>query len=240
MSVTICALLYGDYPTLARRCLSSIASLNAALPPGQRCPVRIGMNAVSAATARVVLDLFSNVDYPVLGCESADNRCKYPVMRKLFYEVDDGIDTSHVMWFDDDSYIRTPTRRWLDDVLTTLGDAAMCGDIWRIGWQGRQREWVRAQPWYGGKDPALRSQLVFVTGGWWCASAAALRDLNYPWETLTHRGGDTMLGEALLQQGRRFVKFTTGVAINADETGRNAAARRRGFDGPPIGKDFIE
>jgi hypothetical protein len=64
---------------------------------------------------------------------------------------------------------------------------------------------------------------------------AALRALDYPWPSLDHRGGDVMLGEALVQSGLTAWHYHDNAAINADATGRDGEAKRRGFDNAPIG-----
>lgn len=242
--ITVCTLLYGNFPELAHRVLSGLA----ALANATGVELRIGLNEVSGATRDIVMDLFSgdHVDYPVLLVDSATNRLKYPMMREMFYTLDGGIKTPYVMWFDDDSFVRTPTQEWLRDVLYWMSGVqlpvqpapAMLGAIWTQKWAGDQREWVKAQPWYGGADPALRPGARFVTGGWWCANMGLLRSLDYPWPSLRHRGGDVMLGEALRQIGQPIKDYQNGVAINADATGRSGASKRRGHNEAPIGKDF--
>lgn len=238
-SVTICVLLYGDYPALAQRCLASIAALAAALPAGTRPQLRIGMNAVSAATRSVVEGLFTRVDYDVLVLDSGENLCKYPIMRRMLYDIHGGVQRPQVMWFDDDSFIRTPTAAWLEAALRGVTpQTPVCGQVYRQKWRGGQQSWVKSQPWYGGKDPAERAQAVFVTGGWWCADMGFLRSIDYPWPALNHRGGDVLLGEAVFQQNRSLVRFSDGVSINAGTDGRSGSSARRGVDEPPLGSSF--
>ena len=47
-----------------------------------------------------------------------------------------------------------------------------------------------------------------------------------------------MLGEMCFQQGLRLNHFRDGVKINADASGRESKAPRRGFDQKPIGVEF--
>ena len=75
--VTICALLYGDHPDLADRCLRSIVDT-----VGESAALRIGLNAVSPPVAAWV-KAWARPDEI---WESAENICKYPMMRRLFYE----------------------------------------------------------------------------------------------------------------------------------------------------------
>ena len=73
---TICCLLYGDYPKLAERLLSSLwrpAWVNT-------FELRVGLNNVSDAT-RAVVDRY----HEIIVVEGEAPYYKYPTMRKLFY-----------------------------------------------------------------------------------------------------------------------------------------------------------
>jgi hypothetical protein len=230
---TICILLFGDFPQLARRCLTSIAPVAAATG----VTLRIGMNAVSDATRSLVTELFSDANYQVIAIDSGENICKYPMMRKLLYELDGGVTTPRVMWFDDDSCVKDPTRgaAWLESLRALAAGAALIGSKYTKSWEGKQREWVKAQPWYGGNDPTTRPKAVFVQGAWWVADMDVLRSLDYPWPALRHRGGDVMLGEAMLQRGMTILRYNDNVAINADAALTESKALRRGVDEKPVG-----
>lgn len=62
-----------------------------------------------------------------------------------------------------------------------------------------------------------------------------LADYGWPHPQLRHRGGDVLLGELIRHQGLKLINFKSGVAINADELGKESASKRRGYDEPPIG-----
>lgn len=235
--VTLCALLYGDYPVLARRCLAPIRQLSVAAG----LEVRIGMNAVSDATRDVVADVFRGYGPTPIVIDSRDNILKYPMMRRLLYEEAGGVTTPLVMWFDDDAYLEMPTEGWLQGMFARMPgvpSAVLLGSVYRQSWLGQQREWVRAQPWYQGKDPTLRPKIQFAQGSWWLADMGFLRHIGYPWAELRHRGGDTMLGEAVFQAGYRLVHDHTAVAVNADAFGRHSKSKRRGVDEPSLGVNF--
>jgi hypothetical protein len=218
-------LLFGDYPELARRCLHSICK---ALP-SSRCELRLGSNAISQATYNVIADEFGAC-FPVANWyDSPTNIHKYPLMRRMLHDPLNPVTTPYVMWFDDDSYLQPDLNgaKWLDAVVQQMATADMIGKPYTMGWGGRQRDWVKAQPWYNGNDPYKRAKLSFLTGGWWCLRADVLRRFDYPWRELDHNGGDTMLGELCVQQGLRKREWYSGVVINA--------AKRRGFESKPLG-----
>lgn len=226
---TICVLLYGNHTDLASRCVGSIAA--GGLPDG--LSLRIGLNAVHPDTKRLVASLCPHAEI----YEYSDNKHKYPVMRDMVHG-DRRITTPYTMWFDDDSYIETPLQTWLPSVAAAMADADLIGSPYTMKWRGNQRAYVKAQPWYGGNDPATRLAITFITGGWWTIRTPLLYRYNYPWPSLDHCGGDTMLGELCLQQKLRMKKFRTNVRINADWAGRESASIRRGFAQPPLGADY--
>ena len=116
MEFTTFALLYGDYPDLARRCLGSLQDL-----PLDRVELRLGINSVpDDSETRAVIEDCVHQGYLARSniCESTDNIHKYPLMRRMFHDPDNPIVTPYTMWFDDDSYIRDDVfsvDNWLDD-----------------------------------------------------------------------------------------------------------------------------
>lgn len=221
----VCALFYGDFPQLAQRCAGSLQAL---LATG-RVDMRIGLNAVSAAT-RAVLD----TTLPGVPRIDADPQVyKYPMMRALV----DGYsgDATHLMWFDDDTCLQPGTnpRLWLDAVAQR---ADACTGSLGSAYQRRltppQKDWIRAQPWFTGRD--IPDAVTFVTGGWTVLPLQAMRMLGWPPRDIRHNGGDAILGAMLHQQGLPVEQFRMGLAINADPQLRESAAPRRGHtDSPP-------
>lgn len=225
---TVCVLLYGDYPHLAHRCLSSLPS-DAAFKTDT---LRIGLNAVSAATRKIVADYGATNIW-----EYSENQLKYPVMREMLHGISP-VKTDYMMWFDDDSYIRErAVREWFEKVAKTMETekADVLGSLYTRAWEGNQRQFIMQQPWYRGKSPYQRKNRLFPTGGWWTIRASLLYDYDYPWPYLRHCGGDALLGELCIQQDLKVVKFRDGVAINADEHGNESEAVRRGVDERPYG-----
>jgi hypothetical protein len=239
-------LLYGNHPNLAARCLTTLIK---ALTPKHVVDVRIGLNDVSEATAdlaRVFAEGVTRLDMQCLLFREKANRnvMKYPLMRRMLAHKtfhSDRIDK--VMWFDDDSYVtaRTP-QVWFDavDKIFAVTGATMMGSLYRpkYHWTAREMETIAKQPWC--TDYALlKSKPLFATGGWWVAALEFLRKWDYPFPEVRHNGGDVLLGELCRQQGVRLEQFREGVAINADASGKESAAPRRGvttprvFEGPP-------
>lgn len=246
-------LLYGDHAALASRCLSSLLP---ALSPKYVHTVRVGLNYVSDTVDKIA-QIFAR------GVASADMRCllfrekynanvfKYPLMRRMLYGPPQGDDLAYplderetrVMWFDDDTYLTTDKpREWFSDVELAWRAAGtkLMGGIYQPGyrWNDHERAAITAQPWCR-NVAVLATKPSFVTGGWWVADLEFLRKWGYPFPELQHNGGDVLLGEVCRQQGVRLATFRKGVAINADEFGKESAAIRRGattprpFEGPP-------
>jgi len=225
---TICCLLYGDYPEMARRLLQSLYEQE----KYGYFDLRVGVNNVSAATEQVILDYSTRMPLEVALGESP--YYKYPLMRHLFYHKP--IETPMIMWFDDDSWIQTSDEGWFPKVWDAMGKVDMIGSIWNMHLQGNQRQFIEDQPWYTGKD--IPSQISFCTGGWWTIDTKLIYRHNWPMHGLEHRGGDVMLGHLCHQQGYKIEPFTLHLAINADNTGKCSSSPRRGFDQKPIGFSY--
>lgn len=226
VEVTVCVLLYGDYPRLAAQCLAPLLQLVEA----ELIDLRIGLNEVSEETEQVLRDSGA---WESIMCRSLSNLKKYPMMRRLFAWDTTPIKTPFTMWFDDDSYIQDGVKlhEWLGVVRQHMTANEMIGHIHTIGLSKNQIKWVKRQPWYTGRSGAViedaRHRVRFATGGWWTARTDFLRRFDWPLKELLHRGGDVMLGELCRQQNLRLGDFHDGVDVNT--------LPKRGFDSPPIG-----
>lgn len=239
---TIGILLYGEYTNLGHRCINSIAEECREVFPRD---VRVGLNQVCNRTS-IYVDALVEQGWllPKNVYRSAENIHKYPMMRRMFYDPDNPIETKYVMWFDDDSFVRAKQdasdASFLARVKERLegGDnpTGMVGSVYTIGVNVNQRHWIEDQPWFTGQP--VGDKISFATGGWWAARTAVLQQHNYPWPELDHRGGDVMLGALMAQQGLSIRQFRDGVAINADQNGNESKSPRRGFDQQPIGTDY--
>lgn len=236
--LTIFALFYGDHPDLARRCLTS---LERRLDMSLVHSIRVGLNEVCPATEDIINQA---IDSGLLReryvYQKTRNAHKYPVMREMFYDPDNPIETNYVMWFDDDSFIRDGREDWTEFVLGEAEKHDLLGTRRYIRLGGNQRAWVQDQPWYRGNPAITKSgqQVSFMNGAWWVTRTAILQELDYPWQELDHRGGDVMLGVAMQQLGYNLHHFTEGVGINADQQGQEDKSRRRGFDQKPLGWNY--
>lgn len=216
LTIDVAVLLYGDYPKLAERCLSSLQPL-----VRLGIPVRVYANEPSDRTLSVARSLGHE---PIV---FSPQRYKYPVMRLAVAEST----ASLFMWFDDDSCLMaTDAAGWLAKLRAVFrSDADVVGSIYVPSlFTEQQKAWAKTRPWYAGLP--ISSKPRFVTGGWWTARRSVLTALDWPDLTLRHRGGDVALGVACAQNGFKLVHFNRGVAINADEALRESKSVRRGYD----------
>lgn len=233
--LTVCVLLYGrdDYCfRMAQRVVNSpLRQLGDA-----GFEFRFGLNAVGDSTRAFLHDAISVNFSGALVADKPENIHKYPMMRRLFY--DKPLTSKYVMWFDDDSCIQADTDvfTWLDRLERQLSAYKMLGSVYKDRFAGNQREWIKAQPWYGGKEPNQFAQ--FAAGGWWVIHADILQQFNWPPPELKHRGGDVMLGELLRQHNLSLGHFRDGVWINANEQGIESQSTRRGGLDAPVGFDY--
>jgi hypothetical protein len=233
---TAIALIYGDYPWLAKRCLDSWRQL-----PGDQVRKVVLCNEVSDATRARVQAYYEAGEIDVL-YSSPTNLPKYVYMRKVLY--DDAImeGRNNLMWFDDDSYLKPLTLpgEVLKSLAACLQVGVMAGARYTMPYARGQRAWIKKQPWYDEHRP-IRNKIAFLTGGWWVARWDFFQEINYPWPELLHNGGDTMLGECCHHLNLEQVSLGNNcgwVAINADDHGRESQAPRRGLNTKPLGARY--
>jgi hypothetical protein len=220
--VTLVALLYGDYPQLAERCLTPLSRLSKS-----GIPILIGANEISEATADVVKSLDLEITV-----KASPQIYKYPMMRKLLRSVK----TDYVMWFDDDSWITDDMpETWLKIVELRMRseEADALGSKYGQNLTDRQLEWIKTRKWY--REKPLNRRAMFLQGGWWVARMSMLKELDWPDKDIRHRGGDVMMGVAMVQNDKVVLQYRQGVAINADSNGQESASKRRGYNEPPVG-----
>lgn len=236
---TVLILTYGDHQPLMQRCLESIiASADWSLI----ADVRIGCNAVTERTVAYLQDAQLRVEAPcwLVHERTGRNVGKYPLMRRMLYDSQHPITTPYVMWFDDDSYIFQRSKScWWRNAANRIAGYAMAGKRYRIRVTPQQRLAVQHQPWYGNKPFEKSGVFQFCTGGWWIAAYDVLRTWDYPFPQLYHNGGDVILGELCRQQGYTVLDTNEGIAINADELGRESKATRRGLTTKPLWHDYV-
>lgn len=249
---TICVLTYADYTDLACRCLDSIYSLIKSCAENGHSyltSVKIGCNQPSEKLVKLCTKFSIDIQDKCPSISSSvsiypDNRYKWPVLRSWmglptsFTRSVDPISSNFVMWFDDDSYLKTPTASWLRDVYGKMRDCDVMGSVYRSE-VGDRLDWMRNQSWWKGKELNINAKgnyiIEFATGGWWVARTSVLRELNFPPEELRHNGGDSLLGAMMYQSGLKLKHDRCDVAINADEAGNESRSIRRGYSENPIG-----
>lgn len=222
--VTVTVVLYGDFPSLAKRVLEPLWPLFRA----GAVDLRIGCNECSQATLDYLADTGAFSDPNVGMIISPTNVHKYPMLRNLI-----GLAplASKLMHFDDDSYIDDPDPEdWLRIKLARCEAHTMVGQVWTMRLGGMQHMWVRDQPWYTGKTVEPGHVVRFCQGAWWLVPSATLYKYDWPDARLIRKGGDVMLGELCRQQGIviRDVGKRCGVRINADEKGNHSKSPTRG------------
>jgi hypothetical protein len=220
--VTICVLCYGDFPSLAERVLESLLRHT----PAEAMSLRIGLNAISAATSKVIDRLLPRLPVELV-VRSEVNLYKLPMMRRLFYDIP--LRTPWTIWFDDDSFVSR------GDWLTMLGfesslqpEVDMWGQKLFVRADQVHRQFIQNAPWYRGEellpdDQPARYRLNFIAGGYWAIRTACLHHLNWPEDRLVQFGDDYVLGEAMRQNGFSLGGAFSGVVVNDSE--RRAPAK---------------
>jgi hypothetical protein len=223
MGFTVCVLLYGDYPDLAARVLTSLK------PVLEVTEYRIGLNAVSPETQRIAEDWAGGqaASRPVLFFQDKANRniAKYPLMRQMLHLNPSSDD---VMWFDDDSHLDADAGdEWWTRVAQywKSSKATQIGLLHSIKQRGRQYAVISRLPWYGGKLVDSGHKFRFATGGWWVADRQFLARHDYPFPALFHNGGDSILGELLRQQGASLVSATEFARCHCEACQRHPAKK---------------
>jgi hypothetical protein len=225
MHVEIFGLLYGDHPELHARFLDGLSGSLILRPPD--VGVTLWLNQVCKPT----LDLLPG-QHTFRLRESADvNVPKYTAMREMFAGIPD--DCEWIVWLDDD--VRFTDRWWLDKTLHFIRSkhdgACYIGQPWWVDHLPGQREFIKASRWFRGRAWELNNKGVpgirFAQGSYWWLRNDVRKLLDWPDERLSRNGGDTLLGEAVRQQGLPFHHFHEGVKPNDH--------KRRGLSEAPAG-----
>jgi len=235
--IRIYALLYGPHEDLHRRLLDSIA---------RNVPEDVGLdlwlNVVGDATKYMVSELGGG-PRSVHVNTSDTNVPKYEAMREMFGRLKAGAhpEVKWLVWFDDDAHIEGEYGHWW---IHTTGwikerepkNVCYTGQCWFIDWKAGQEQFIREAPWYKGLPAKMvgnkrkRPGIEFAQGSYWWLRRDVMQQLDWPDPRLKHNGGDTMLGEAVRQQGLPFHKLPWdcfGVKTND--------APRRGHHEAPAG-----
>lgn len=221
-------LMFGPYDSLHHRVLRSFA---AHLPV--ETPLCVWLNELGR-DSRAHWDKFRKQFMDVEVWESSVNTPKYKAMRLMFEGFKNKrYEEEWAIWFDDDSYIQE--HDWLVRSMQyveakQVENPRYMGQRWSVNWNPGQQEFIKASSWYRGLTPELikgRPGVGFCQGAYWWLHSDLIRQLDWPDARLNHNGGDTMLGEAVRQQGLKIHPYYYGVCINDGE--------RRGYREAPAG-----
>lgn len=223
----VCVLFYGSDSycfDLAQRVLNEPMRQLAKLD----IDFRFGLNAVGEQTKQFVRRQASLFFKNATVLESQQNLLKYPTMRRLLHARD--VVAPFVIWFDDDSCLAPSidVENWFSRLSAQMQACDVAGSVRRARLPDEQRQWVRGQRWYCGKN--FLPYVSFVSGGWWAARTSLFYEFDWPPPELRQKGGDVALGELCRQQELAVAHFRDGVWISANADGIEAAAPRRQYD----------
>ena len=228
--VAIFCLCYGPHMDLHERLFNS---LKRSVPKGVW--VFPWLNEVPEGTINI-FGSHESRNWQLRNMYSDRNEPKYKVMRKLFH--DQALQSAITpfkwfVWFDDDSHVIKDD--WWEKTTNFLAEhekenVCYVGQTWLWHWRPGQWDFVTRAKWYKNKPPELikgRPGIKFATGAYWWLRTDVVKLLDWPDERLSHNGGDTLLGEAIRQNGLPRHNFSYGVKVND--------ARRRGRSDKPAG-----
>ncbi len=223
MNCRVLALLYGPHVDLHTRLLNSF----------QRCvpkdvPITLWLNQVEAPTkARLGTE---SGRYDII--DSTENVRKYVAMRAMMTRAEVS-KPDWWLWFDDDAHI-TADDWWAKtlEFIEYRKKENICyfGEPWHVPHLPGQWEFIKKSSWFRGRSPEIikgRPGVLFAQGSYWWLRDDIRQMLDWPDVRLSHNGGDTLLGEAIRQNGLPFHKFRYGVKTND--------APRRGHRETPAG-----
>lgn len=231
---TVCILCYGNYPALARKCISSLLQSL----PENRLDLRIAANKVSPETMAYLQSVPATKIY-----EQKENAYKYPVMRRMFYDEEYPLKTNYLLWLDDDTWVANP--KWASDLALTIISShsqgyGMYGAPYHHNIANYRKKgnnpatWFREANWYkgisfksrgNGPESPNGSIIDFAVGWCWAASVEALRKADIPDKRLQHNGGDITIGEQMHQAGFKIKPWNKGKSLIACPS-REAGGRR--------------
>jgi len=233
--VTIYALLYGNDLALHTRLLRSLF----AYTPLDQAVIRLWCNTIGKPSQKLVMgfkEKHGSADFEYLFSE--ENKPKYKAMRLMFHEMETWKpQTPWILWFDDDSYI--DKSDWWQKTTGHIARVPNCsyvGQSWYVHHLPGQWDFIKQATWFKGKPtemcatrtPGIKSPgITFAQGAYWWLRTDVMKQIDWPDVRLSHNGGDTLLGEAVRQQGLPFTAFNYGVAVNK--------AKRRGLSEKPAG-----
>jgi GT2 family glycosyltransferase len=232
MFATVYVLFYGKYHNLHKRMIDGLRQYL----PRDDARLVCWANTVCNETMSELFKLQAHFTTQCRVVDSNENVPKYRVMRKLYHEQEPP-QTPWILWMDDDTYIMRPNW-WSKTKAFLKSDPKICyvGQKWYVHHEAGQWDFIKASPWFRGKKPEMlptrqkgvkKPGVWFMTGGYVWLRTDVMKSLDWPDQRLNHNGGDTLLGEAIRQQGLPRHHFDYGVMVNK--------AKRRGLSEAPAG-----
>jgi hypothetical protein len=207
--VTICTLLFGDFPKLHENFLKHLL----ATTNPDWVSIHVGTNSLAPAASEWLTTLRDRGDIQYLDM-SADNRKKYPVMRHLFHES--GVETKWMVWLDDDT-ICDKDPAWLEKMCwQAIGGykarTRAVAPVARYKMTRRWTEWCQAATWWKDRPwhkphPTNRLYALFPLGSFWMIHTQTARDLDIPDPRIGHNKGDVSIGCQLWQSNYDIAVF---------------------------------
>lgn len=212
--------VYCSGPNQARqlKCLESIVLS----VPGNRMSLRIALCGVSRDVVLAANSL--DADHLVV-YEYPQQMGKYEVMRDMFNDESDPIETPFIAWFDDTCYVSE--ANWLNflaaEITRQTANVGMYGLVYYYLPQDLAQVncWLKSASWYKGRKLQLRSgreapngdTIHFCADWFWVMRTAAIRDCQIPDARIGGRGGDIAIGAQLHQSGYLLKSFNTGKSL---------------------------
>ena len=213
---TIFVLCYGDHTDLAKRCLDSILET----VPDHRLDLRVATNAVVPKTLEYIEKLPTTAVYV-----NEENRKKYPVMREIFRDQENPIETPYLIWLDDDTQVVDPM--WLKHLSEAIvNNHSQGGRMYgwphfhdlRLSRKGNHdpKKWFESAKWWRGARLRVRNSnrrapngtlIDFVPGWCWALATHLIHGADIPDRRLNHNGGDITIGAQVSQAGYRIVPW---------------------------------
>ncbi len=233
--VTVYVLCYGDHYELHKRLMHSLARFL----PSDEARVVVWGNELSKRCEQLIRTTLNEFEDRWFHAHPG-NMPKYMVMRYLWHDNRATVPTTPwTLWLDDDTHIVSPA--WWGHVKTFLSvkkDENVCyaGFKWFVHHLPGQWKFIEEAAWYKGvptemcstRTPKMKKPgITFANGAYVWLRTDVLKQLNWPDPRLVHNGGDTLLGEAIRQQGLPFHPLKFGVKGND--------AKRRGLSERPAG-----
>lgn len=224
MKIAVYGLIYGNYHPLHKR---FVTSLREALPSSEIRNGSIKVTIWGNEPCEQTKTLMNGI--PEFGWHpSVSNTPKYTLMREKMFSLTDPDDFDWMVWFDDDSWLTDPGRWWrtMMEFIETRKVQNVCyiGEPWFWCWWPGQWEFVTQSKWFKGlpvdKDKKGRARVEFAQGGLWWLRSDLRKQLEWPDHRLSHNGGDTLLGEAVRQQGLPFHKVYKKIGFLANHGAR--------------------